>query len=350
MIPLNIFNDFCSWWVLWWILPFILGVLLGWALYGKWKQLYDEEKSTSTNLSNQVAELQTEIKAIKKDKRSSKTSFQDLEAKLVDYETRERYYKSELKSKNAELAKHKMTSEQKNLGSKKDEADAGNSQRQSKINLVTTPKPDNDYGVINTEDLVKGDSSEKSLENNMQVIEGIGPRMESVLYENGIHNWVQLSNYTGMELKEILNKYGSKYAMINAKHWPMQASLAASGNWEELISYQKSIYPSLSSTKSKAESFLIKSGVLSENESKNTDLKTFVGIDSKIESILKLNGIGSWEDLATTPIVKIRGILEEANKNYKDINPTSWPKQAQLALAGKVDMLREYQDFLKSNS
>ena len=338
MIPLSLFNDFCSWWVLWWILPFVLGFLLAYAIYLEWKSLYNEEQVKNLELNNQISDLQTQIRALKKNETQAQST-----QSLNPQPTRNPASSTVQKSSDHNDSHQKDSQPQDN---------ASLSSQERKRTLI----PHAPQRVASSVDNSPGghqdpDPSlmEQSLDDNLQVIEGIGPRMESVLDENGIHSWQQLSQYKGTAIKVILDKYGSKYTMINPKHWPAQAALAAEGKWEELIAYQKSIYPSISATKSKAETYLSKMGLLSPSISTNTSLNAFVGIDGKIEAILKKNGIDNWEELAVTPIVKLRGILEESDPSLRSVNPSSWPKQAQLALAGKTQMLTDYQEFLRSN-
>ena len=79
---------------------------------------------------------------------------------------------------------------------------------------------------------------------------------------------------------------------------------------------------------------------------KEDDLKIIEGIGPKLESILKEAGITDWKVLAGSDPEKIREILEGAGSRFKMFNPTTWPKQAQLAVDGKWDELEAYQDQL----
>ena len=87
--------------------------------------------------------------------------------------------------------------------------------------------------------------------NHLQVIEGIGPKMEQVLKENGISNWSALAASSGADLKVILDKYGDKYKIINPHDWPQQARFAMNGDWNGLVSAQKD-----DGSQSKAEKML----------------------------------------------------------------------------------------------
>lgn len=77
------------------------------------------------------------------------------------------------------------------------------------------------------------------------------------------------------------------------------------------------------------------------------DLKKVEGIGPKIEGLLNAAGIHTWKQLSEAVVETLQGILNDAGSRYKMHNPTTWPKQAELAHAGKWDELKEYQDFLQ---
>jgi large subunit ribosomal protein L27 len=74
------------------------------------------------------------------------------------------------------------------------------------------------------------------------------------------------------------------------------------------------------------------------------DLKIVEGIGPKIEASLKAAGIQNWSDLAGTSVEKLEAILDEAG--YGMHNPSTWPKQAEMAHEGRFDDLKEWQDVL----
>jgi large subunit ribosomal protein L21 len=80
--------------------------------------------------------------------------------------------------------------------------------------------------------------------------------------------------------------------------------------------------------------------------SKGDDLKKIEGIGPKIAEILTTNGIATFAQLAKTDAEKIKEILLAQGKRYAMHNPTTWPKQAELAAEGKWDELKKWQDEL----
>ncbi len=79
---------------------------------------------------------------------------------------------------------------------------------------------------------------------------------------------------------------------------------------------------------------------------KQDNLKIIEGVGPKLESILKEAGITDLKMMSESDPEKIREILEAAGSRYKMFNPTTWPKQAKLALEGDLNALKEYQDRL----
>ena len=82
------------------------------------------------------------------------------------------------------------------------------------------------------------------------------------------------------------------------------------------------------------------------DDPKLNDLKIVEGIGPKLEELLKEHGIVNLAVLAQTKSEDIKGILNNEGGRFKLANPTTWPKQAQMAFDGKWDELKEYQDVL----
>jgi predicted flap endonuclease-1-like 5' DNA nuclease len=67
---------------------------------------------------------------------------------------------------------------------------------------------------------------------NLQLIEGIGPKISKVLENVGITTFAQLAGAEVGHLEHVLSEAGMTLA--NPSTWPEQASLAAAGDWEAL--------------------------------------------------------------------------------------------------------------------
>ena len=77
------------------------------------------------------------------------------------------------------------------------------------------------------------------LKEDLTKVEGIGKKIEGLLYKNKIYSYKQLSKIAIKTLKEMLNAAGNSYSMHNPGTWPKQAKLAAEAKWDDLELLQK---------------------------------------------------------------------------------------------------------------
>lgn len=177
---------------------------------------------------------------------------------------------------------------------------------------------------------------------NLQIIEGIGPKMESVLNENGISTWSKLAAKKASELQNILDRYGNRYQIIDPTIWLEQARLATDGKVSELINLQKT------DGVSKLENMMYGGRKSGFARYKQDDLKIVEGIGPKIEVLLKNAGIDTWQQLSKTELSSIKAILHAAGPKYRLASPESWSLQARLANNEEWSKLKQVQDKLHS--
>ena len=77
-----------------------------------------------------------------------------------------------------------------------------------------------------------------STKDDLRVVEGIGPKIEEVLNNNGIHTWRELAATPVHNLDSILGRAGKRFQMHDPQTWPKQARFADAGKWDELREYQ----------------------------------------------------------------------------------------------------------------
>ncbi len=73
---------------------------------------------------------------------------------------------------------------------------------------------------------------------DLKKVEGIGPKIASLLNEAGINTFAELAATDADKIREILEAAGSRYRVHDPATWPQQAGLAAEGKWDELQSLQ----------------------------------------------------------------------------------------------------------------
>ncbi len=80
--------------------------------------------------------------------------------------------------------------------------------------------------------------SKPERKDDLKLVEGIGPKIEQLLYDAGIYTWQQLAETDVKVLQEILDNAGPRYRMHNPASWPLQARMAAEGKFDELEKWQ----------------------------------------------------------------------------------------------------------------
>jgi predicted flap endonuclease-1-like 5' DNA nuclease len=77
--------------------------------------------------------------------------------------------------------------------------------------------------------------NQKRQADELQKIEGIGPKIASTLQDVGINTYAQIAVTENSRLKSILYEAGIRAAPDT---WPDQAKLAAVGDWDGLVAFQ----------------------------------------------------------------------------------------------------------------
>ena len=78
----------------------------------------------------------------------------------------------------------------------------------------------------------------KIVQDDLKIVEGIGPKIEGLFHAAGIRTWTQLGECNFDTCKKILNDAGDRYKMHNPATWPDQAKMAAEGKFAELKDWQ----------------------------------------------------------------------------------------------------------------
>ncbi len=88
-----------------------------------------------------------------------------------------------------------------------------------------------------TEEVIK---KSEDKEDDLKLIEGIGPKVSQILKEHGIKTFKDLSRKDPEDIKKLLESKGIR-GIVDPTTWPEQAKLAAEGKWEELKKLQKEL-------------------------------------------------------------------------------------------------------------
>lgn len=360
--------SFCNlaWWqvLLSWLLPFLLGWwfsrLLA-ASFGKSNEVnHDRCNETIANLRHELDDSRkyaidlehesTVLKAIDSDLKFSLSNLSNSDSSSNDSLLELQNIKTKLAEadlalqecrQNLNLCEEEKTNLKLKLGFLENESigyqdkTAHTAFTSNKLSLLNDQIPSSVFSSLKND--------------NLQIIEGIGPKMDELLKSFGLSTWSDIANADALDIKKKLEDANSKYRIIDPSSWPEQAKLANEQKWDKLIEYQKSLSSgkegSESETNSKLESILIKLGLIKKFAL--DDLKAIEGIGPKIEGLLNSAGIKTWRELADSSVEVLRQILDNAGESYQLADPSTWAKQADMAARGDWKSFFEYQDKLQ---
>jgi predicted flap endonuclease-1-like 5' DNA nuclease len=75
-------------------------------------------------------------------------------------------------------------------------------------------------------------------EDDLKIVEGIGPKIDALLKEHGVRTFAQLAKTDIPSISAILDKGGARFKLANPGSWAEQAALAAANKWHELKKLQ----------------------------------------------------------------------------------------------------------------
>ena len=81
---------------------------------------------------------------------------------------------------------------------------------------------------------IKGDD-------DLQIIEGIGPKISELLKTHGVGTFTKLSAMAPEQISAILEQGGARFKLANPGTWPQQARLCAENRWAELRALQDAL-------------------------------------------------------------------------------------------------------------
>jgi predicted flap endonuclease-1-like 5' DNA nuclease len=193
------------------------------------KFIDDVKKETEDNLEKEKIQEKKKVENIIKQQVSSieRTTLGELDA-LNEIKTQlEDNQKAEVRSA------AKKAKEQKEL----EKAEAELEKAEVAVEKIEPVEEKAEVAVEKIEAVVEK-PAKKEAKDDLKKIEGIGPKIATILNENGIVTFADLAGAELEKLKEVLLAAGSRYKMHDPSTWSEQAKLAAAGDWESLEKLQ----------------------------------------------------------------------------------------------------------------
>lgn len=360
----------CFWsWFIWMLTAFALGLGIGRWIWGKYVRLVKEKnkklkafKTKNEALEKDFIALKYQLNESEKDNKGLKASLADSESNIVVLGTQlsrlrkeirvekvvEKQIKKEIVSpsvQNSEAEDPQQVEDSPNEVSSKKATIPDSLLNNSTINTSTTAHhtPATPSNFLDYSPFIKN--------NNLKVIEGIGPKIEGILNKAGYITWQDLADADSDTLKNIMHDAGPRYRIHSPQTWQNQIQLCIDKSWPALIEFQQKLYAKKTNQDNievltKIEKLVAKK--LGFINIEMNDLKIIEGIGPKIEGLLKLGRINNWEDLAEAPLERIEKILEDGGDRFKLAIPSSWPIQAQYAIQHNWVKLKQYQDEINA--
>jgi|AntRauTorckE5430_2_1112549.scaffolds.fasta_scaffold03449_2 large subunit ribosomal protein L27 len=81
-------------------------------------------------------------------------------------------------------------------------------------------------------------SGKKIKQDDLKMVEGIGPKIEGLLHDIDIKTWRELADAPEAKVQQMLDDAGPRYRIHSPSTWAKQAALAADAKWAELEKFQ----------------------------------------------------------------------------------------------------------------
>ena len=148
-------------------------------------------------------------------------------------------------------------------------------------------------------------------------IQGITEEAQRALNSSGYYRFSDLRNANKKQLKRVLAENDLKFTASQTKSWIVQSG--------SLVSQEESNEQSV------------------QQSSQRDDLTKIRGIGKATSNLLSRSGITSYRDLYEVEPQRLRQLLDQAGRKFKLIDPSSWSRQAELAMSADWDGLERWQ-------
>ena len=160
---------------------------------------------------------------------------------------------------------------------------------------------------------------------------GIGAKSAEALNAAGVTTYAALAEANEPAIREALLA-SHIVARSNVSTWPMQASYAAKGDWQQLAKYNQRRSGQARATTAKS-----KAAVADETD----DLTQISGIGPRMELLLNAEGVTTYAALRQSSADDLRTIVARGGALPPSSLPT-WPAQAAFAIKGDWNGLTAY--------
>jgi predicted flap endonuclease-1-like 5' DNA nuclease len=98
-----------------------------------------------------------------------------------------------------------------------------------------------------------GFTPQKDGHDDLELIEGIGPKINGLLQHAGINTFAKLAASPAAAIQEILDAAGPNFRLANPESWARQAALCVKGDWAALRKLQDELIAGVDPSKKRDE-------------------------------------------------------------------------------------------------
>lgn len=218
-----------------WIIPIIVGLIsaiLGYLLgragkqqeIDEWRQKYDLENNRAEESLRKVYLLENDIASARQSEQKATYAYEELIGRfdLLQKEWDDnRTENQNLRDEIAELKKQQEVGEEEEV---------------TDIPVMGQATPP----VFDAEG-AKAVFGRTIRQDDLTIVEGIGPQIQNLFHESGIRTWYDLSRCSVEQCELVLRSGGDRFRQHTPKTWPRQAAMAYEGRWAELKAWQEEL-------------------------------------------------------------------------------------------------------------
>lgn len=215
-----------------WIIPIIVGLItaiLGYLLgrsgkqqeIDEWRDKYEQEKERAEEIQRKVYLLENDIASARQSEQKATNAYEELIGRFELLQKEWDDNRTENQNLRDEIAE---------LKKQRDGGEEGEGTAIPLMGETTTP-------IFDAEG-AKAVFGKTIRQDDLTIIEGIGPKIQELFHDNGIRTWYDLSQCSIEQCELVLRSGGDRFNQHTPVTWPRQAALAYEGRWAELKAWQ----------------------------------------------------------------------------------------------------------------
>lgn len=167
---------------------------------------------------------------------------------------------------------------------------------------------------------------------DLEVIKGIGPKLNGVLNGLGVTRFDQIANWTAGDVDKVDDHLGEFQNRIGREEWILQAKLLAAGNTTE---WQR-IYGTVAKAAAAAGAVALTAIGIPAAVGAADDLLKIKGVGPKLNTLLVSLGVTRFDQIAAWGAAEVDKVDDHLGTFKNRIDRDGWIEQAGLLARGEI--------------